>query len=139
MKRVLVTGSNGQLGLSIQNIKNDYPELEFIFKNRSDFDITNKNQVKKIFSSGKFDYCINCAAYTNVEQAERTPEVGYTINAEGVKNIAHACKEYDATLIHISTDYVFDSNKGEPYTTEDTPNPINEYGKSKLEGEKYVQ
>jgi dTDP-4-dehydrorhamnose reductase len=139
MKRVLVTGANGQLGLSIQDIKNDYPELEFIFKDRSELDITNNDQVKDVFGSGNFDYCINCAAYTNVDQAEKTPDIAYQVNAEGVKHIAHSCKEYDVTLIHISTDYVFDGNKGEPYTTEDIPNPINEYGKSKLEGENYVQ
>jgi dTDP-4-dehydrorhamnose reductase len=139
MKRVLVTGSNGQLGLSIQDITSDYPDLEFIFKDRSKLDIAKKNQVKKVFDSGKFDYCINCAAYTNVEQAERTPEVAYKVNAEGVKNIAHACKEYHVILIHISTDYVFDGEKGTPYTIEDLPNPINVYGNSKWEGEKYIQ
>ena len=139
MKRVLVTGANGQLGLSLQDIANNYPDLEFIFKNRSDFDITNKDQGEKIISSVKFDYCINCAAYTNVEQAERTPEVAYTINVEGVKNMAMACKENNVTLIHISTDYVFDGEKETPYTIEDQPNPINEYGKSKWEGEKRIQ
>ncbi|MEB8346286.1 dTDP-4-dehydrorhamnose reductase [Flavobacteriaceae bacterium KMM 6898] len=139
MNRVLVTGANGQLGLSIQDIKNDYPELEFIFKDRSELDIANNDQVKDVFGSGNFDYCINCAAYTNVDQAERTPEVAYTINADGVKNLAMACKENNVTLIHISTDYVFDGNKREPYTTEDIPNPINEYGKSKWEGENRIQ
>jgi dTDP-4-dehydrorhamnose reductase len=139
MKRVLVTGANGQLGLSIQDIANNYPDIEINFKDRSELDITNNEQVNKVFGSGKFNYCINCAAYTNVEQAERTPEVAFMVNAKGVKILATACKEHNVILIHISTDYVFDGNKGEPYTIEDLPNPINAYGQSKLEGENYVQ
>jgi dTDP-4-dehydrorhamnose reductase len=139
MRRVLVTGANGQLGLSIQDIANNYPDLEFIFKDRSDLDITNEDQLNKIFEHSNFDYCINCAAYTDVEQAEKTPDIAYKVNAEGVKHIVHACKENNVTLIHISTDYVFDGEKGTPYTIEDLPNPINEYGKSKWEGEKYIQ
>ncbi|MBT8182158.1 MAG: NAD(P)-dependent oxidoreductase, partial [Eudoraea sp.] len=73
-----------------------------------------------------------------VEQAEKTPEKAFAVNAEGVKNIAIACKEKDVALIHISTDYVFDGEKPAPYTIDDKPNPINEYGKSKLLGEQYI-
>ncbi|MET7028784.1 dTDP-4-dehydrorhamnose reductase [Sediminicola luteus] len=139
MKRVLVTGASGQLGLSIQDIRKDFQELEFVFKDRSQLDITSEDQVKDIFDYGNFDYCINCAAYTDVEQAEKTPTIAYKINAEAVKHIAYACKENKVVLIHISTDYVFDGEKGLPYTVDDLPNPINEYGKSKWEGEKHIQ
>lgn len=139
MKRVLVTGTAGQLGMSIRDIHKDFRDLEFIFKVKSELDLTNIDQVKNIFGSGNFDYCINCAAYTDVEQAERTPAIAYKINAEGVKHIALACKEYNVVLIHISTDYVFDGEKSLPYTVDDIPNPINEYGKSKWEGEKHIQ
>ena len=139
MKRVLVTGASGQLGMSIQDIRKDFQELEFVFKDRSELDITNKDQVKDAFDSGNFDYCINCAAYTDVEQAEKTPAIAYKINAEGVKHIALACNKYKVILIHISTDYVFDGEKDLPYTVDDLPNPINEYGKSKWEGEKHIQ
>ena len=139
MKRVLVTGALGQLGMSLKDIHKDFQDLELFFKDSSELDITSEDQVMDIFYSGNFDYCINCAAYTDVEQAEKTPTIAYKINAESVKHIALACKEYNVVLIHISTDYVFDGEKDIPYTVDDLPNPINEYGKSKWEGEKHIQ
>jgi dTDP-4-dehydrorhamnose reductase len=74
-----------------------------------------------------------------VEQAEKTPELAFKVNAEGAKYLAQACKQHSVTLIHISTDYVFDGNKTSPYTVLDVPNPINQYGKSKLQGEEYIR
>lgn len=139
-KRVLVTGANGQLGKTINELFSKNEEnIEFTFVTKATLDITKEVVLKQFFKNNKFDYCINCAAYTNVEQAEKTPEIAYKVNAEGVKYLAEACKETDTVLIHISTDYVFDGEKEEPYTTEDKPNPINEYGKSKLLGEQYIQ
>ncbi|MBP0902864.1 dTDP-4-dehydrorhamnose reductase [Mariniflexile gromovii] len=137
---ILVTGAHGQLGQTIEELysKNDV-NLEFVFVSKEKLDITLKGQVKSFFKSNKFDYCINCAAYTNVEQAEKTPEIAYKINAEAVKNLAEVCKNSNTVLIHISTDYVFDGEKSGPYTITDLPNPINEYGKSKLLGEQYIQ
>ncbi|WP_034042361.1 dTDP-4-dehydrorhamnose reductase [Wocania ichthyoenteri] len=139
-KRVLVTGANGQLGKTINELfsKNEY-SLEFTFVTKAELDITKEADLKLFFKKNKFDYCINCAAYTNVEQAEKMPKIAYKVNAEGVKYLAEACKETDTVLIHISTDYVFDGEKTEPYTVEDKPNPINEYGKSKLLGEQHIQ
>lgn len=139
MKKVLVTGASGQLGLSIQEIYLQFPNLKFSFLNSNQLDITNNELVEDIFENGKFDYCINCAAYTNVEQAEKTPKIAYQINGEGVKNLARACKNYNVSLIHISTDYVFDGDKKEPYSIYDIPKPINEYGKSKLLGENHIK
>ncbi len=139
MKKVLVTGASGQLGWTIQQISTNYSEIEFVFKSSLHLDITDENLIENTFKKGNFDYCINCAAYTNVEHAEKTPEVAYKVNSEAVKNIANICKENDVTLIHISTDYVFDGKKKEPYTVYDIPNPINEYGKSKLKGEQNIQ
>lgn len=139
MQKVLVTGANGQLGKTIQRLHSNYPELEFIFTSTSDLDITDTQKVESVFKVHKPEYCINCAAYTNVEQAERESENAFAVNAEGVKNLALACKSYGTTLIHISTDYVFDGEKGEPYAVDDVPNPINEYGKSKLAGENYIK
>ena len=139
MNRILVTGASGQLGLSVQNIHKKYIDLDFEFMNSKELDITNLKRVQEIFESNHFDYCINCAAYTSVEQAEKKPEKAFAINGEGVKNIALACKANNVVLIHISTDYVFDGAKKAPYTTQDKPNPINEYGKSKLLGEQYIQ
>lgn len=139
MKRILVTGSNGQLGMCIQKIAELHPTLEFTFMNIQELDITNMENMNQIFETSNFDYCINCAAYTNVEQAEKTPERAFEVNAEGAKNLALSCLARKVVLIHISTDYVFDGEKEDPYTVDDIPNPINEYGKSKLQGEKYIQ
>ena len=139
LKRILVTGTSGQLGLSLQDLAPKYPHLESVFKNSKDLDITDRERINKIFEIGDFDYCINCAAYTNVDEAEKCSEMAFKVNTEGVKNLALACKLNNVTLIHISTDYVFDGEKGSAYTVDDQPNPINQYGKSKWEGEKYVQ
>jgi dTDP-4-dehydrorhamnose reductase len=139
MTKVLVTGSNGQLGQSIRKIAIDYPELNFIFTDRSELDITNLEQSKVVFSKLQPDYCINCAAYTAVDKAEAEPEKAFLINSSGARNIAIACKANNTVLIHISTDFVFDGKKGFPYVETDEPNPINVYGKSKLEGEREIQ
>jgi len=136
---ILVTGANGQLGLTIQKYKNEYKNAVFIFCTSEELNITNEASIAEVFKEHQPDYCINCAAYTNVEKAEEQPEKAFLVNAEGVKEIAVVCKEYQTTLIHISTDYVFDGEKGTPYTVTDKPNPINEYGKSKLKGEQYIQ
>jgi dTDP-4-dehydrorhamnose reductase len=139
MSKVLVTGASGQLGTCIKKIAKSYPSLEMIFMDSQELDITDLEKVFQVFKSDQLDFCINCAAFTNVEQAEKTPERAFKINAEGVKNISLACKQHKVVLVHISTDYVFDGEKDSPYTTNDLPYPINEYGKSKLRGEKYVQ
>lgn len=139
MARILVTGSNGQLGNTIKKLGAEHEELVFEFKNSSELDITDKNKINKLFSQGNFDYCINCAAYTNVEQAEKTPEPAFKINSDAVKELASLCFKYEIDLIHISTDYVFDGTKDSPYLINDKTNPINEYGKSKLAGEENIR
>jgi dTDP-4-dehydrorhamnose reductase len=139
-KKVLVTGSGGQLGKTIEELYADNNfGLDFTFVSKTEFDITNEDVILRYFRNNKFHYCINCAAYTNVEQAEKTPEIAFQVNTEGVKNLSQACKETNTILIHISTDYVFDGEKRTPYAPEDATNPINEYGKSKLLGEKHIQ
>ncbi len=138
-KSILITGAGGQLGQCIKKIENDYPGLKLHFTDSDTLDITNKDTIQRFFVDKMFDFVINCAAYTNVEQAEKEPEKAFLVNAEGVKHLAEVCEKYDTTLIHISTDYVFDGEKGSPYTEEDLPNPINVYGKSKLAGERYIQ
>lgn len=136
---ILVTGANGQLGKCLQNIAGNYDDLDFEFKDSKTLDITNTKSINTEFQLENYDYCINCAAYTNVEQAEKTPERAFAVNEDGVKNIATACKKNDVVLIHISTDYVFDGKKEEGYLTTDLPNPINQYGKSKLAGENFIR
>lgn len=138
--KVLVTGANGQLGKTLKQLyKTNKDTIDFTFATKEDLDITVPQEVKNYVNHHRFHYCINCAAYTNVEQAEKTPEIAYKVNAEAVKTLAEACRDTNTVLIHISTDYVFDGDKGTPYTETDTPNPINEYGKSKLLGEQYIQ
>ena len=138
--KALVTGAKGQLAKTIEELYSiNNLNLDFTFVTKSEFDITNPINIKKHLKNSNFNICINCAAYTNVEQSEKTPEIAYKVNAEGVKNLAKACKDNDIVLVHISTDYVFDGEKEEPYTILDKPNPINEYGKSKLLGEQYIQ
>ena len=139
MKKILVTGADGQLGMSIKKVATQYTEFEFLFTTKEQLDITSKQNIDAIFKDTKIDYCINCAGYTNVEQAEVTPEPAFLVNAEGVKNLAEICKKYQSVLTHVSTDYVFDGEKETPYTVYDKPNPINQYGKSKLEGEQFIQ
>ena len=139
MKKVLVTGAEGQLGKCIQKIAGNFPNLKCFFKDSSALDITNEEEVNTVFDQTNPDFCINAAAYTNVEEAERNPGKAYLVNALGVRNIAKAAKKYGVTLVHISTDYVFDGEKDGPYLAADSPNPINAYGKSKYTGEQEIQ
>lgn len=138
MKTVLVTGVNGQLGLAIRAVAQNYPKLTFVFASKAELDVTSEKHRATFFKKNKLDYCINCAAYTNVDKAEEEPKAAYLLNETAPRLLAEACKKHNVFLIHISTDYVFDGTKGSAYTTEDTPNPINVYGASKLAGEKAI-
>jgi len=136
MMNVLVTGSNGQLASCIKDLAKQYDGLNFIYTDYKELDICDLNQVNTFFKSNKkIDYCINCAAYTAVDKAESDVEKAFEINANGAKNLAIACSEFDAILIQISTDFVFDGEKNEPYTETDVAKPISVYGASKLQGE----
>ncbi|MDG1393423.1 MAG: dTDP-4-dehydrorhamnose reductase, partial [Flavobacteriaceae bacterium] len=136
MRNVLVTGSNGQLASCIKDLAKQYEDLDFIYTDYKELDICDLNQVNTFFKSNKkIDYCINCAAYTAVDKAESDVEKAFEINANGAKNLAIACSEFDAILIQISTDFVFDGEKKEPYTETDVAKPISVYGASKLQGE----
>ncbi len=139
MKKILVTGANGQLGKCIKDASLNFPDFEFDFKTREELNIEDESSVRDYFSKNKLDYCINAAAYTNVEKAESEPDKAFAVNAEAVKNIAIACKNQNVVLIHISTDYVFNGEKQIPYTEDDKTNPINVYGASKLKGEQIIQ
>lgn len=138
-KSVLITGANGQLGECIKELSSKFEELNFIFKSSKELDITSFNSAKAIFEKHQFNYCINCAAYTAVDLAEDEKEKAFAVNAEGVKHLAILSKDYNTSLIHISTDFVFDGLKNTPYTETDAPNPINVYGASKLQGEQYIK
>jgi dTDP-4-dehydrorhamnose reductase len=141
---VLVTGANGQLGQSLQFISANYPQIDFVFCSSSELDITNLENCNAVFSNYKPNYCINTAAYTAVDKAESEAEKAYAINVTGAKNLALVSKEYDAILLHVSTDFVFDGDSSKlgmtnGYTEEDVPNPTGVYGQTKLDGEKAIK
>jgi len=137
--KILVTGSNGQLGQSFRNTSLLYSEYNWHFMSSKDFDITNEKEVNRIFEKEKFDYCINCAAYTAVDSAEEDKDKAFLVNAKALEYLALNCEKFNSILVHVSTDFVFDGLKKTPYTELDKPNPINIYGKSKLEGEANIE
>lgn len=139
MKNVLVTGAGGQLGKCFAKISSEFRNFNFIFKTSKELDITDRNKLSEVFENERISICINCAAYTNVEKAETDTENAFLINAEAVKNLAEICKKQDAILVHFSTDYVFNGKANRPYVETDEVQPINQYGASKLEGEKAIQ
>lgn len=136
--KVLVTGANGMLGQDLCPILEDegYEVVETDIEN---LDITNLKTVEKVLSEEKPDIVIHCAAYTNVDKAEEEYEKAELINAKGTENIAKTCKKINAKMVYISTDYVFDGTSKEPYKPSDKPNPINNYGLTKLHGENAVR
>ena len=135
MKKILVTGANGQLGQCLQKISSQFEEFEFIFTDSETLDITNKEEVNDFFWQNAPDFCINAAAYTAVDLAETEVEKAFLVNADGTENLAEACAENNAQFIHVSTDYVFDGENNLAYTEEDFTNPLGVYGASKLAGD----
>ena len=136
--KFMVLGSNGQLAKEI--IKElERRDIYFDAFNHESLDIIDLRSVKEIIKTKKPDVVINCAAYNAVDKAEEDWKNAYLVNGIGPKNLAIACEENNAVLVHYSTDYVFDGRKNTPYTIADDPNPLNLYGKSKLLGERFVQ
>lgn len=135
MKRILVTGANGQLGQSIKEVSNNYNQLDFVFVSRTELDITNNDLVVSYFNENKFDAVVNCAAYTAVDLAESDIDNARLVNATATKNLAEATAKADIPFIHLSTDYVFDGTVSTPRLESDQVNPIGLYGQTKLEGE----
>ncbi len=135
MKQILVTGANGQLGLSLQALQDKYPNLKFVFTNKTNFDISNASQVDRFFNKNSFDWCINCAAYTNVDKAETEAELARSINTTAVMKLAEASEKHNIKLIHVSTDFIFDGSSSEAYVEKDVANPLGVYGRTKLDGE----
>ena len=135
MKKILVTGANGQLGQCLQKISSQFEEFEFIFTDSETLDITNKEEVNDFFWQNAPDFCINAAAYTAVDLAETDIEKAFLVNADGTENLAEACAENNAQFIHVSTDYVFDGENNLAYTEEDFTNPLGVYGASELAGD----
>ncbi|MGB9592080.1 MAG: dTDP-4-dehydrorhamnose reductase [Candidatus Kryptoniota bacterium] len=144
-KRILVTGANGLLGKKVVEVfrrESDYEIIPTSTRRAADIsmqlDITNKENVREVFSLVHPDIIINTAAYTNVDKAEEEREVAYLVNATGVANLGEISRIHGSKVVHISTDYVFDGLKGN-YTEESRPEPINYYGRTKLAGENLLK
>ncbi len=144
MKKILVTGCNGQLGRAIR-AEYAREDVEFINTDVMEqvgvtaLDISDIEAVLTLVRKTRPDVIINCAAHTNVDACEKEWDAAYRINAIGPRNLSIAATEVDAKMIHVSTDYVFEGNGTRPYTEFDAPNPVSAYGKTKLEGELFVK
>ena len=136
--RILVTGSNGQLGSEMVALQPQETHYQWFNLDINELDITDKNAVEQFVVNNKIDGIINCAAYTNVDKAEEDVALCYKVNRDAPQYLAQAIEKVGGFIIHISTDYVFDGTNNIPYTEQDKPNPVTIYGKSKIEGEQYV-
>jgi dTDP-4-dehydrorhamnose reductase len=133
---ILVTGANGQLGSELHKISGNYPDYRFFFTDVAELDITNPAAVNSFFENNTIKTVINCAAYTAVDKAESDEQAATLINATAVGYLADACRNADATLIHISTDYVYAGPAFQPYREDHPTAPASAYGRTKLAGEK---
>ncbi|OQP51356.1 dTDP-4-dehydrorhamnose reductase [Niastella yeongjuensis] len=136
---IIVTGANGQVGQELQVLSASYPEFTFVFTDTDNMPINDEAAVEKMFATHHPAYCLNCAAYTAVDKAETEQELAFSVNAEGARILAAACKNYNTRFIHISTDYVFDGQSPTPYKEDAPTDPVNQYGASKLKGEQLSQ
>ena len=132
--KIVIAGKNGQLGREFVKAL-AAPVFQVEAPDEEDLDVTDSDAVRRIMALSRPDVVLNCAAYNLVDDAEKEPGPAFAINATGVANLAAASREQGALLVHYGTDYVFDGQKGAPYTEEDTPHPLNNYGRSKLAGE----
>jgi len=134
--KILITGADGQLGLSLKKVAPD--NLDIFYYSRKQFDVCNLTQMELVISKVNPAFIVNCAAYTAVDNAEDNIEKCNGVNIQGVKNIIEICLKYSIKLIHVSTDFVFDGTSNSPYSEENQTNPINIYGKSKLQAEELI-
>ena len=137
MRKILVLGASGQIGKALKKDLVGWKEVRFL--NRKDLDFKNIESIESKIKDFEPDFIINTAAYTNVDGAEDFSDDAYQINSFAVDKLSKLANSYGAVLVHFSTDYVFDGQKNLPYLETDFPNPLSIYGKSKLEGEKFVE
>ncbi|MHB8163112.1 MAG: dTDP-4-dehydrorhamnose reductase [Methanoregula sp.] len=136
--KILVTGAKGQLGQDMVNLCSSRNFSVFAADSMT-LDITNKDRIDEFMGKHTPEIIINCAAYNEVDQAEKDDKKAFLINGLALKHLALAANEYGSILVHYSTDYVFDGGKKSPYCVTDKPHPINRYGESKLLGENHVR
>ena len=135
--KVLITGANGQLGLSFQSRSKLATSLgiQLLFADRQQLDITQPESIANFIQQNPIDLIVNTAAYTAVDRAESEPQQAALINCQGPENLARYCAQYNCGLIHVSTDYVFDGNQATPYCEQDPVSPLGVYGETKYRGE----
>ena len=131
--KVLLTGADGQLGRAIIGARP--PDVHLVECDRAALDVTDAVRVRRVIEEVRPDWIFHCAAYTQVDEAERHPELAFSVNAEGTASVARAAKAVGARVIYVSTDYVFSGDSARPWRPSDAPRPLSQYGKSKLAGE----
>ncbi|UKT63287.1 dTDP-4-dehydrorhamnose reductase [Pedobacter mucosus] len=139
MSKILVIGAGGQLGQCLKIVAERRAITTVVFPNEQDGNILNAEALNTLLASEKPDYVINCAAYTAVDKAEDEVELAKAVNETGAANLATACENSNAILVHVSTDFVFEGNEIKLLKEDDIANPINVYGVTKLDGEKAVE
>ncbi len=135
-RSVLITGASGQLGHCLKDMKPDGVTLHTFTK--ADLDITNKEQIDRVFGDSNFDFFVNCAAFTGVDNAESQQYEAYRINAEAVNQLASVCSQFDTSFIQLSSDYVYDNGLNRPLIETDHTQPNSVYAKSKLKGDAFA-
>lgn len=139
MSNILITGANGQLGNEMRKLASHTKDNNYFLTDVAELDITNLVAIRKYVKEQNINIIVNCAAYTNVDKAEDDFAMADLINNKAVENLAIACKEANATLIHVSTDYVFQGDKNLPCKEDEPTSPLGVYGKTKLAGEQSIQ
>ena len=135
MKNILVTGAKGQVGQEIQVLASGYPDFNFTFVDIEELDLTDAKAVQNFFPKYRFDYCINCAAYTAVDKAEDQSELAQKVNVDGVYHLAQSCLLHRIAFIQLSTDYVYHNEWNQPLTEDAPTNPQSVYAQTKLDGD----
>ncbi|MGE7778207.1 dTDP-4-dehydrorhamnose reductase [Chitinophaga sp. NPDC101104] len=138
MKKILVTGAKGQLGLSMQAVSSKFPDFQLVLTDREELDVTDADAVAGFLDSQDIDGVVNCAAYTAVDKAETDEEAAFLLNFQAALLLAEAAQAKGIAFIQVSTDYVFDGRQNRPYTESDDASPQSIYGASKLRGEAAV-
>jgi dTDP-4-dehydrorhamnose reductase len=138
MQQILITGGEGQLGQTLQQLTRQSSRAKYYFSTEENLDLTSSESIDRFFTDKDFDVIVNCAAYTAVDKAESDREKAFAINAEAPRMLAEKAHYKGAKMIHISTDYVFGSNNCRPLSPEDPKKPDSVYGQSKLKGEENV-
>jgi len=134
--KIIVTGGDGLLGRTFQEHLSMNGSYTSAVMPKTELDITNKASIRMALTKDRPDWLINCAAFTNVDSAELNPTIAFDVNSNAIKNVAEVATELNIRVMHFSTDYVFDGQSSQPYAEESETNPLNQYGLSKLEGEK---